>query len=101
MTSQPIIEVSVVPVGTGSTGVGEYVRAAVGIIQQSGLDYHVSPMGTSLQGDWDRIFATIRQIHERLAAMGCQRIVTTIKVDDRRDRTQTLQGKITKALGRT
>jgi len=95
----PIVEFSVVPIGTGSVSVGEYVRTAVGIVRQSGLDYSVGPMGTCVQGDWDKVFSTIGRIHESLAAMGCARIVTTIKVDDRRDRAQTMQSKVDRALG--
>ncbi len=96
----PIVEVSIVPVGTGSTGVSRYVRAAVDCIRRSGLDYEVTPMGTCLQGDWDLIFATIKAMHETLAALGCARLVTTIKVDDRRDRPQSMRAKVDKALGR-
>jgi uncharacterized protein (TIGR00106 family) len=96
----PIVEVSVVPVGTGSTGVSRYVRAAVDVVRKSGLEYSVSAMGTCLQGDWDSIFATVRQIHDTLAEMGCARLVTTMKIDDRRDKAASLEGKVTKALGR-
>lgn len=96
----PIVEVSIVPIGTGSTGVSRYVQAAVDVIKASGLAYEVTPMGTCLQGDWDSVFATIKAMHEALAAMGCARLVTTIKVDDRRDKDQPMRTKVDKALGR-
>jgi uncharacterized protein (TIGR00106 family) len=96
----PIVEVSIVPIGTGSPGVSRYVRAAVKVIEASGLKYEVTPMGTCVQGEWDAIFSTIKQMHETLAAMGCARLVTTIKVDDRRDRPADMQAKVDKALGR-
>jgi uncharacterized protein YqgV (UPF0045/DUF77 family) len=32
--------------------------------------------------------------------MGCARLVTTMKIDDRRDKAASLEGKVTKALGR-
>jgi uncharacterized protein (TIGR00106 family) len=96
----PIVEVSIVPIGTGSPGVSRYVRAAVDVVKASGLKYEVTPMGTCLQGEWDAIFATIKQMHDALAAMGCSRLVTTIKVDDRRDRPGDMQAKVAKALGR-
>lgn len=95
-----IVEVSIVPVGTGTPSVSRFVRAAVDVVKASGLEYEVTPMGTCLQGDWDLIFATIKQMHETLAAMGCTRLVTTIKVDDRRDRPTTMATKVDKALGR-
>jgi len=97
--SRPIVELSVVPLGTGSTSVSEYVRVAYDIIKQSGLDYEVTPMGTCLQGDWDLIFATIRKIHDRLGELGCGRITSTIKVDDRRDKDQPMRAKVTRVVG--
>ena len=95
----PIVEFSVVPIGSGSTSVGRYVRAAIEVVEASGLDHETNPMGTCLQGDWDKVFATIRTVHERLAAMGCGRIVTTIKVDDRRDKPGPMREKVARVTG--
>jgi|UniRef100_A0A7V3PTI0 uncharacterized protein (TIGR00106 family) len=90
----PIVEISIVPVGTGSPGVSSYIRAALEVIKKSGLNYSVNPMGTCIQGDWDKIFETIKKIHDTLADLGCVRMVTTIKIDDRRDKDQTMQEKV-------
>jgi len=90
----PIVELSVVPLGTGSTSVSRYVRIAHEIIRGSGLDYELTPMGTCLQGDWDTIFATVKRIHERLAELGCGRISTSIKIDDRRDKDRPMRDKV-------
>ncbi len=94
-----IVELSVVPLGTGSTSVSPFVRTALEIIKKSGLNYEVNPMGTCIQGNWDRIFSTIKEIHETLAQMGCARILTTIKIDDRRDKEQTMKMKVAKVTG--
>lgn len=96
----PIFELSVVPIGTASSSVSRYVQAAVRLIRESGLDCSVGAMGTCVQGEWDRVFALVKEIHEALVRMGCKRILTTLKVDDRRDRAQTLQSKVKRALGR-
>lgn len=94
----PIFELSVVPIGTGSPSVSRYVQAAVRLIRESGLDYSVGPMGTCVQGEWDRVFTLVREIHETFARMGCERILTNLKIDDRRDKAQSLQRKIDRAL---
>ena len=99
--ARPIVEISVVPLGTGSTSVSQYVRVAYGIIKKSGLEYTLTPMGTCLQGDWDLVFATVREIHDALAEMGCGRITSTIKVDDRRDRDRPMQNKVLKVKDET
>jgi uncharacterized protein (TIGR00106 family) len=89
-----IVELSVVPIGTGETSVSAYVRAAVKIIEENGLDYEVNSMGTCVQGEWDEVFSTLRAVHDELAKMGCNRIVTTVKIDDRRDKYGTMNAKI-------
>jgi uncharacterized protein (TIGR00106 family) len=89
-----IVEVSVVPVGTGETSVSSYVRAAVKVIEESDIEFELNSMGTCLQGEWDEIFSTLKAVHEELARMGCNRIVTTVKIDDRRDKFGTMDAKI-------
>jgi len=89
-----IVDVSVVPIGTGSTSVSRFVREVLKVVRVSGLKYQVGPMGTSLEGDWDSIFKTIREMHEVCFKMGAGRLLTTIKVDDRRDKVQSMQDKL-------
>ncbi|HTW90394.1 MAG TPA: MTH1187 family thiamine-binding protein [bacterium] len=89
-----IVEVSVVPVGTGNTSVSSYVRAAVKIIEETDLDYEINSMGTCVQGEWDEIFSTLKAVHDELAKLGCNRIVTTVKIDDRRDKFGAMDAKI-------
>jgi uncharacterized protein (TIGR00106 family) len=89
-----IVELSVVPIGTGETSVSSYVKAAIKIIEENDLDFQVNSMGTCVQGEWDAIFSTLKAIHEELAKMGCHRIVTTVKIDDRRDKFSTMDAKI-------
>ncbi len=89
-----IVEVSVVPVGTGETSVSSYVKAAIKIIEETDLDYEINSMGTCVQGEWDEIFSTLKAVHDELAKMGCNRIVTTVKIDDRRDKFSTMDAKV-------
>jgi uncharacterized protein (TIGR00106 family) len=89
-----IVEMSVVPLGTGETSVSSYVRAAVKVIEESDLDYEVNSMGTCIQGEWDEIFSTLKAVHEELVKLGCNRIVTTVKIDDRRDKYGTMDAKV-------
>jgi uncharacterized protein (TIGR00106 family) len=89
-----IVEVSIVPVGTGETSVSSYVKAAIKLIEETDLDYQINSMGTCVQGEWDEIFSTLKVVHDELAKMGCNRIVTTVKIDDRRDKFGTMDAKI-------
>lgn len=94
----PIVEISVVPVGTNSTSVSQFVRTAIQVIKKSGLNYELNPMGTCIEGEWDRVVALIKEIHDTLVRMGCNRLVTTVKIDDRRDKKITMKEKVARVV---
>jgi uncharacterized protein (TIGR00106 family) len=95
-----IAELTVVPLGTGSTSLSRYVRVVEKVIAASGLPHTLTPMGTCVQGELDAIFAVVKQAHEALAREGCARISTQIKLDDRRDKDRVMQDKIDAVLGK-
>ncbi len=89
-----IVDISVVPIGTRNTSLHDYVRKSIAIIKKSGLKYHISPMGTSIEGNLSDIFELILQIHKAQVRLGAKRLLTTVKIDDRRDKKQTMEDKI-------
>lgn len=90
-----IVEVSIVPVGTGATGLSRYVAGCIKVLQEErGLQYQLTPMGTVIEGDLDSIFTVIRKMHEQPFNSGAERVLTSIRVDDRRDRKGTMAGKV-------
>jgi uncharacterized protein (TIGR00106 family) len=89
-----IADITIIPIGTGSASVSRYVRAAFEVLKQSGLKYQVGPMSTSVEGDWDTVMATIRRMQESCFKLGAVRLATTIKVDERRDKSQTMADKV-------
>lgn len=89
-----IVDISIVPIGTKSPSVSEYVRKSIKLIKKSGLKYQVSSMGTAIEGNLSDIFELILQIHKAQVKMGAKRLLTTIKIDDRRDKKQTMDDKI-------
>jgi uncharacterized protein (TIGR00106 family) len=50
--------------------------------------------GTNIEGDWDTVFAAIKQCHQVVHEMGAPRISTTLKFGTRTDRAQTMDDKI-------
>ncbi len=89
-----VVEVSITPLGTATTSVSSYVAGCVRIVQESGLSFELTPMGTIIEGDLDEIFRVIRQMHEAPFAAGAVRVSTLIKIDDRRDKTHSMIGKL-------
>ena len=90
-----IVEVSVVPLGTKTPSVSQYVARAVKVLEdEKRIKYEMTAMGTIVEGDLDRILAVVRKMHEQVFGEGVARVVTTIKIDDRRDKAQSMKGKV-------
>ena len=96
-----LLEFSMSPLGRGES-VGKYVARSLEIVDQSGVDYRLNPMGTVLEGDWDDVFGVVKQCYERMRK-DCNRISCSIKVDYRKGAEGRLSGKVMsveKRLGR-
>jgi len=87
-----LAEFSVVPIGSGES-VSQYVAECMRIVEKSGLDYRINPMGTVLEGDFDEVMAVVRECHMRVMEL-CPRVITSIKIDDRRGRKGMLDAKV-------
>ena len=90
-----LAELEVVPIGTNSASLSELLVQVAKLVDQSGLDYRVGPMGTVVEGDWDRIMHLAKQCHQAMIA-SVTRVMTTIRIDDRKDRPGT--GRITQKV---
>ena len=88
-----MVDLCVVPIGVG-VSVSAYIAACERIIEAAGLSAQLHPYGTVIEGDWDAVFAVVKQCHERVHAMGAQRVFTSLKVGTRTDREQSMQDKI-------
>jgi uncharacterized protein (TIGR00106 family) len=90
-----IIDISVVPVGTGGPSVSEYVAGAVKLLQQEpGIKYELTAMNTIIEGDLAHLLTLARRMHESAFSAGARRVVTTLRIDERRDKPLTIEGKI-------
>ena len=87
-------EISIVPIGTGSTSVSDYVAACVKVLNDSGMTYELHGMGTIVEGDLEDLFDVILKMHEVPFKAGALRVVTSIKIDDRRDKKASAQDKV-------
>ncbi|WP_068258963.1 MTH1187 family thiamine-binding protein [Rubripirellula obstinata] len=88
-----IVDLCVVPMGVG-VSVRKYVTECQKVLQEAGLHHQLHAYGTNIEGEWDDVFAAVKQCHERVHAMGAPRITTSIKVGTRTDREQSMQDKI-------
>ena len=90
-----IAEISVVPLGTKTPSVSKYVARAVKALQQEkDIKYETTAMGTIVEADLDRILTVVKKMHEETFGEGVARVVTTVTIDDRRDKTRGMKDKI-------
>jgi uncharacterized protein (TIGR00106 family) len=87
-------EVSIVPLGEG-TSVRRYVKAAIQSLQASGLNILVGPMSTTVEArTLQELNLAISSAHEAVFKLGAKRVVTTLKIDDRRDKKASMKSNL-------
>ncbi|MFX1598497.1 MAG: MTH1187 family thiamine-binding protein [Promethearchaeota archaeon] len=81
-----IVSFDIVPIGTEATSVSEFVAEAIKAIKEfKDLKFTLTPMCTILEGSLDHVMTAIMKAHEAVFKAGAERVVTNIKIDDRRD----------------
>jgi uncharacterized protein (TIGR00106 family) len=89
-----IIDISVVPVGTDRASVSEYVAGAVRILKnEPDVKYELTAMNTIIEGDLAKLLSLAQRMHNSAFDAGAKRVVTTIRIDERRDKPLTIEGK--------
>lgn len=89
-----IVEVTVVPLGTGDSSLSEYVAECQEVLAKQNLDYQLTPMGTIIEGELDEILEVVKKLHNVPFEAGAKRVSTSIKIDDRRDKKASMEQKI-------
>lgn len=90
---QVMLDFCVVPIGVG-VSVSAYVAECQRVLAASGLSYQMHAYGTTVEGEWEDVFAALRACHERVHAMGAPRISTSLRLGTRTDRAQSMDDKI-------
>jgi uncharacterized protein (TIGR00106 family) len=88
-----ILEISVVPIGTKETSLSSYVADCIRILRSGKVQYELTSMGTNIEGDLKDLIKVSLKMHEAPFRKGARRVLTTIKIDDRRDKKGSLSGK--------
>lgn len=90
-----IAQVSVTPIGTGSTSISSFVAEAVKVLRDSSLNVVVTSMGTIVEVEnLEKLFKAVEKCHEVLYKAGAKRIYTIIIIDDRRDVERRIDDKV-------
>lgn len=94
-----IVEISIIPLGTKTPSVGKHVARAVKALQQEkDIRYELTAMGTIIEGDLEKILMVAKKMHEETFSEGVARVITTIKIDDRRDKASSMSDKVSSLM---
>ncbi len=89
-----LMQLSVVPMGTGSTSISEYVAEFQNELSIHASSFTLTDMGTIIEGDAEELLALAAKIHQLPFQKGVQRVLTQITLDDRRDKKVRLGDKV-------
>jgi len=90
-----VVDLAVEPIGTGSTSISKYVNTAIEVLKRRGLKVYPAPSMTSFElEDLSQLGCILKEIDDELEKMGVKRVVTFLKIDDRRDKETSIQHKL-------
>jgi uncharacterized protein (TIGR00106 family) len=89
-----IVEVSIIPLGVSGPSLSAHVARVLKVLQESSLHFELTAMGTIISGDLDEILQVLRKMHERCFSGEVARVLTQIKIDDRRDQPASPEQKV-------
>ena len=89
-----IAPLSIAPLGKG-TSVSTYVKIVIEILKKEHVTFQTNPMATVIETkDLTTLFKIIQKAHQAVVDEGAERIITELKIDDRRDKQATMNSKL-------
>ena len=58
------------------------------------IKYELTAMGTIIEGDLERLLILAGRMHRSAFDAGVMRVVTTVKIDERRDKASSISSKV-------
>ena len=95
-----LMHLTIIPLGTGSASVGEYIADMQVAIEKSGHPYKLTDMGTIVEGSSKELLSLAAQLSELPFNQGVHRVLTQITLDDRRDKKVALGDKMASVAAR-
>ena len=88
-------DLTVIALGRAEASASRYIAEIQRRLErQDRVRYSLHAMGTSLEGTPEDIFAVVAELHAVPFELGIPRVYSVLKLDERRDREQTLEDKV-------
>lgn len=78
------MEIAVYPLGTGDSSISREVSEIFKVLDKCDLPYQITTVGTIIEGTVDELFTIARELHDVVFSEGVKRVVTIIRLDERR-----------------
>jgi uncharacterized protein (TIGR00106 family) len=89
-----IVELNIIPLG-GGVSISKFLVPAINELKKRNVKYDITPMCTIFESEnIGEAFDLIKAAHEVVFRVGVKRVVTTVKVDDRRDVERGMEDKV-------
>jgi len=92
MEKDTLLMFSMTPLDKGES-VSAYVSRSLDIIDKSGLEYQMNPMGTVIEGSWEEVLKVMTDCFHKMSS-DCGRISISAKIDYRKGKSGRIAGKI-------
>ena len=89
------IDFCLIPIGVG-VSLSPFIAACQKIIHEAGLEYQLGCSGTSIEGEWNKVFSCVESCHKEVHKLGAKRIYSIVKVNTRTDKKQSFRQKVEK-----
>jgi uncharacterized protein (TIGR00106 family) len=87
-----LMEFSMIPLDKG-TSFSAYVARILTLVDESGLDYRLNPMGTVVEGEWEDLLALLTRCFRSLE-QDSDRVSLQVKFDYRKGKEPRIQSKV-------
>ena len=90
-----LMEITLIPMGMESTSCSPYIARALDIAKTDPkVTYALNPMGTTLEGELGDLYQCVQRMQEALFEDGVPLVYTVCKIDDRRDKYQSMDARM-------
>ncbi len=89
-----IAQLSIAPVGK-EVSVSKYVKLVLETLKKEQVKFEINAMATVIEtDDLQTLFDVVEKAHNAVLAAGAERVITELKIDDRRDKDATITSKL-------
>lgn len=89
-----IAQLSIAPVGK-SISLSKYVKLVIETLKKENIKFETNAMATVIEtDDLNKLFNVVQKAHNAVLEYGVERVITELKIDDRRDKNVTMESKL-------